>query len=813
MSWVKRILILVTITSLGLIVANGLKAESVSVAPTYNLKKIELVDQGFTKLLENENFEYSYKKHNGVFQIKDKRNGYVWKTGIDHDYDQYIEKNLEIFLEENPTATNEQILEVAVPFEDQMNNSREGIANSLVTFEIIKPSNIDGTLTQIGTSSKSFKTIERSGKKVVTEDKTKSVDTDVLYQVNNEEGHYLLDVSLYSVDLKVKIHLYFKDEGLNIVINDNEISGDDSNNIGYINVMPFLGAYGGKQLEYNVDSNEWDIQKLKTRNDGYALVPDGSGALIEFNDYNAKLSGYTGDVYGTDLAQAKSEESIVYSNVPVKNPLMPVYGIAYLEQKAGFVGYAKNGDEHMQIVSRPNDSSDSYNLTNYNITFSRFVYNKTYSQVYNQAGNKFTSMLEDRNHFDLNLEFNFLANEDANYVGMAKKYREYLVTNKIISNNNKNSNSNIGIRLDFLMADVKNTLLGTENVVVTTISDVDQILNEVLDMGINNISSGLYGYQDGGVTLGRKSKPDFINAIGSKNAISKVVKSMNEKGVDISLALDYAQIVEEQISLSGNAAKHVNGWYLKVNDNNKTFIEKLYYAKPSKIKEWVISNEKAIRKIAFSSITYEGFTNQLYGDYGKNAVSASEALVIYNKLLNEISNNYKVNALTPNQRLWNNVDRFLQTPMFSSQYLVETKDVPFLQLVLNQKIELYSSYVNFSFYEDKDILKMIDYNTYPSFILTKEPSYNLSSTNLSHFYSTEYQLYSDLIDKVYSKVNDALKNVISKEWNNREIIDELVVNTYSDGTKIIINYTNNDKNYNGIKIKALDYQIIKGGVA
>ena len=74
--------------------------------------------------------------------------------------------------------------------------------------------------------------------------------------------------------------------------------------------------------------------------------------------------------------------------------------------------------------------------------------------------------------------------------------------------------------------------------------------------------------------------------------------------------------------------------------------------------------------------------------------------------------------------------------MFTSQYLIQTDTVPFLQIVLSGSMEVYATYANFSFYTETDILRMIDYNVYPSFILTHDPSYELISTNSSNFYST-----------------------------------------------------------------------------
>ena len=114
---------------------------------------------------------------------------------------------------------------------------------------------------------------------------------------------------------------------------------------------------------------------------------------------------------------------------------------------------------------------------------------------------------------------------------------------------------------------------------------------------------------------------------------------------------------------------------------------------------------------------------------------------------------------------------------------------PTLSIVLQGTMEVYAPYSNFSFYTDSDILRMIDYNVYPSFLLTKEPSHVLADSNSKNYYSTEYNLYLDLIDSIYNEVNVALSPTLNETWIDREVVENgVIVNTYTGGIKIVINY-------------------------
>ncbi|TNF06774.1 MAG: hypothetical protein EP317_06000 [Bacillota bacterium] len=209
------------------------------------------------------------------------------------------------------------------------------------------------------------------------------------------------------------------------------------------------------------------------------------------------------------------------------------------------------------------------------------------------------------------------------------------------------------------------------------------------------------------------------------------------------------------------------------------------------------------------SYTYEGVSSLLYSDYSRGETDKDEVIDMYFDTLSRISEFTKINAVNPNQYLWANVDRFLQAPMFNSQHLIETDTIPFLQLVLSESMEIYATYSNFSFYTRSDMLRMLDYHTYPSFMLTNDPSFELISTNSSHFYSTEYSLYQDLIVDMYTYMNGAYQYIIGSPWTDRQVIAPgVILNTYGNGVSLLINYTDDSYTYLGQTVDALDYLVL-----
>lgn len=205
----------------------------------------------------------------------------------------------------------------------------------------------------------------------------------------------------------------------------------------------------------------------------------------------------------------------------------------------------------------------------------------------------------------------------------------------------------------------------------------------------------------------------------------------------------------------------------------------------------------------------------LVGTYDRSGVDTSitEAIELYQKTLSEINETLKINLSNPNMYLWQYTDRYLQMPVGTSQYVFETDTVPFLQMVLHGTMEMYAPYSNFSFYTQSDILRMIDYNMSPSFILSQEPSYYLADTVSSNLYSTEFSQYEEMVVSIYGKVNEVLSETAGYEWVDRTVLENGVIcNTYEKdgaGFSIIINYTDNSYQYSGTTVDALSAKVIR----
>ena len=792
--------------------------------PPKATEKLSIKDKGYEKIYQTGKYEFYYREDRDVIAIKDNNNGYVWKTGLDAPFSTQIRKakdavdegTVKDFAEEEEISEAEVRELAKTPQEQDLNAQFTAMANSLITLEYYSGEGEGMTTSKVSSAS----------------EKTKD-GMSTLSKVSGKDNEFCLSCKFGVDDEKVSLNVYItftKDGKIKYHIPYKEIEdsskGKAKSKIKNVMITPFLGASGGALKYYNKKEEDWSEVKTKKLTPGYVMVPDGSGALMRFKENKAKFTDYEGDVYGIDPATAMYYHSEKNDAVEVKQPCVPVYGISHGDgTQAAFIAYATSGDEYMSVNVVP--ASTDKNKIKYTYAYPAFKYNAEYFQVKDQAGNSYRKVQDVMNKFDIDITYEFLSGDgkdgtpSADYVGMAKAYRDYLIKTKTLTEK-KSSSKDIPIRIDFLMSDSKKGVFSTQEVPVTTTDNVKNILNELLKDNVKNINTGLIGWQSSGETLAKPNSTSFSSDIGSEGDFEDLMAYFNKKKVDVSYSRDFSSINEDMTSYYGVAARHLSTKYIEVDKTailpQNVPVTEYGYASPESSAEWLDDLYDDVGEYS-KSFTVDGISDTLVSTYsGKDDFTTpTQAIKLFQKSFNNIKKNKtKVNMVNPNQYLWKYTDRFLQSYVGTSQYVYETDTVPFLQMVLNGTMEVYAPYSNFSFYSKGDMLKMIDYNISPSFVLTKKPSYLLAATTSADYYSTEYSQYEKIINNIYNTVNDGLKDVQGYTWTDRTVLDDgVIANTYEkDGqTKtVVINYTNDKVKVKGQEINKLSAVTLEGGV-
>ena len=232
-----------------------------------------------------------------------------------------------------------------------------------------------------------------------------------------------------------------------------------------------------------------------------------------------------------------------------------------------------------------------------------------------------------------------------------------------------------------------------------------------------------------------------------------------------------------------------------------------YMVTPEYTKERTLKDTEKLIKKGVKNFALDSIGENLHSNYGNNPTTRDETLAIYQETIDSVNAN--VALYQPNDYLLKYTDRNFDYSMYTNQYLIFDDTVPFTSIVQSGSVELYSTYINFFGNVRDDLLRMIDYNVYPSFLLTKESSSLLDETALQYIYCSQYDNLESAVTVYYDFVNDALKNVVGAKIVDREIVkDGLVAVSYSNGRTVYVNYTTNNELVDGTPVPAKGYEVI-----
>lgn len=582
------------------------------------------------------------------------------------------------------------------------------------------------------------------------------------------------NINCRDISISFKFELRIKGNKLQVRIPYDSIREDDpeETKLEYLIVYPFFDS------SYSLV-------------DGQILLPDGSGAVIDLSAPTAAKQAYSARVYGSDYG-------ISFTQVAVNSPLtatMPVFATMYSD--GGTMFTADDGAEYCSV-----NASVSSITTNYNIAYFQWIYRESFVKYYESSGTDGKSYIdfqENLNKFDL-VQTMTLIDGECGIDEVAEEYRNtvrFKESEKV---------DDAGLRLQFLMAENKKGMFGNEVVTMTGTSFVEQVAEEISGY-CNNLSISALGYSKGGLNNSYPNHFPFDGGSGGKNGYRRLAEKLGQSGVNFAFATDYikaytgASVNEKQLALN------ISNQFISLNDSRAGSTAKFYLLNPDDAAARMNKDLKTINQYN-AGIDYNSLGTLLYSGYKTRDYDRAYTA---NKFKEAVAASGKVaNVAAPNAYMWEVVDSYLEAPLSSSGFMIETRSVPFVQMVVSGEMQLYSSPVNLNYTGDDIILRLIDYNVYPSFLITEKDALELYGTNSSSIFTSSYTVWKDKIKSIYSLVDETLSKVAGCRMTERdEVASGVFVTKYSNGKSVVVNYSNTDYlSESGVAVKAKSASVI-----
>lgn len=549
--------------------------------------------------------------------------------------------------------------------------------------------------------------------------------------------------------------------------------------------------------------------------EGYMVVPSGSGALINLNNGKTYESDYAQAVYGCDLAvkQKKKEDSEIVS--------LPVYGIK--TQKKAHLAYITSGEAFATVNAKVSGKTSSYNNV-----YSSFEL-KSSEEINMSTGDGeevYMEMFEEGTYAgNITINYILLPKDDVSYSDMAKSYREKLFCDGVLS---PLEQSDIPLYLKVLgSVEKKKHIMGipySGNVIMTDIDDINGMLNIFDSQNINNIHIKLDGWFNGGVNH-ESIKSISLENIGSKGDLKTLQSRLQETGGGIYPNVNIGTVSYETPLFIEfvEASRNIRGRVALITPYNratelsefKTRDGYKYVLNPATIPKNIESFLKKYDKYDINSLSIGDVgsllaSNKDKKDFVLRETSKNITAEILSNISSQIDN---VMIETGNIYALPYADHIVNIPIGSNKNHLIDKDIPFYQIVAHGYVNYGSSPLNLydAYNYEQMLLNLIEYGASPLFTVTSLPTSNLKNTAYQDNYSTEFDIWCDDIISMYNEVNSVLSYLSAETIEEHEYLDnDLVKVTYSNSQVIYINYSDKNKRADGLTIPAKDYLL--GGI-
>lgn len=615
------------------------------------------------------------------------------------------------------------------------------------------------------------------------------INNNNLIEITEINNGFKADIAFPDFGFQFSINVNLFGDEMLVEIPDESIKETISKyHIGAINVFPMMGhSYLGEK-------------------EGYMFIPDGNGALIYLDDKEGRLTGgYSQVVYGDDAGfKDQSTQSLLWGRYQTVNEaeyvLAPVFGMVHTSEEIGYLGIIEGGAERASIEAYSNGVKIPYNRI-----YPKFVLRRTFKQpTSNSSSGVVDDIEEDRIHYDIKVRYKFLRGNDANYVGLALSFRDYLIGELDF----KKDESDYNTRIDFIGTEREEWLFSTRNVTMTTIQNIRDIYADLKDEGITDILSIYKGWQKGGINKVPIEKYKADRNIGGTGDLTKLIIDVNESGSKLYLYHDLLRINPDEFNTTFNVVKRIDKRLFEEPTYMQVY-EDMLYLTPKRSNHYFEKLVNDYSKAGISYLALGGITNNIFTfSYSGNEYSRIYTKDAYESMLSKSDEKFGYLLEQPFAYLWKYTDAFLDLPIGTSQYNFVDEEIPFLAISLKGIMPLYSEYMNFEANKEEFFLKLIEMGVYPSFLITWENSSKLIYTNSADIYSSEYSIYKDEIiryTRALKEVNDAVKDayIIGHE----KLDSGMTIVTYDNGINIYVNYSNETQPIDGYTVEAMSYKV------
>lgn len=789
----------------------------------------EYIDaNGAETVLENDGYKFVMKNSNTTFSVTDKATGEIWRSNPDTFAARFLDTMVVYYAGALGASTSMSAYEQAIKFDDYLFRVTEDSVEIL--YEIGGKKGVDRTdfpevisdarmqekiLSKLEEGSTAYRRVADScyvqgdlqGETVwKLKDGITGAILNQLYQIMYVQCGYTKEDLQFDLDafnivyedtyayVEIAVRYTLTENGFEACLINDSIFEKEKFPLVYVDFLPYFGCGG-------------------IADTGYAMIPDGSGVLIDFNNERAFGVKYQQRIYGKELAVNQP----VMEN-ETEQISLPLYGMRRNDQ--GFIAVAGSGAEMATITANVSSVDNPYNQAYFRYAFRE-------SEVFDFAAiNNTTSILKwtdwySRSDFSVNVMF--VHEDDGSYTGMAHLYREHLIASGILSDKDETVKPAFDLTLLGGYMSEEN-FIGIPYRKVRSLTNSEQvrlIADELLASGITELNIIYKGWCNDGLKSTYMGNLDYEPVIASRRELRALQDYLTSKGISFfPEAYLHTAFTGTGFNEKNDAVRDVFGEVVA----NHAYNEALLYADPSTLTEYTLKAatiektlgnlESAYGRLGFSNIAFGDFGSKMYGSYEKKDTTLrSQTLEMMEKAGDELAFD-GVLIRNPSLFALKFADAVIDLPTYGTNYQIVAQSVPFYQLVLSGYLDYSSDSFNLDdqFTLRWHIMKAIETASNLNMTWSYQTTLVLTETEYSYYYSTFYQNWLDKAVAALGEMESSgIYDTSLKSHDFLKTDGSVTKSVYEDGTEIVFNYGIIDYVYGLITVSPNSFEIVMEG--
>lgn len=595
-------------------------------------------------------------------------------------------------------------------------------------------------------------------------------------------------------NFKINVYYFLTEKGLSVTVPADEIKFDEETY--YLLDISLLRYFGAES--YSGD-------------EGFLLLPDGSGAIVEFSKEASGVSQIKNELYGIDYGITLPDEPST-----TKAWHLPVFGLS--RGNAAVVGIIENGSGLTTLSYDTVGGIGSYYTAYPILTYTKSEVVTTEAKVYSAYSTNNTLKI-DKNSYKGNftINYNLLSGKNISYYDMALVCREYY-----FGNDDNYTQKAVDLNIETIGAiNYPSSFLGvpyTETAEITTFSQNKEIIKTLKKKGVKNLSFYLSAWREGGFDNSVPTSFDPEGKLGNTKELKSFFDFCKEQGIDSYADLNFSFATTDNWFDDFSATKDtiklltekLGGKMTVRPDLNQydrdTFI---YAVSPEKYSSYLGEFVSKAASNDISSFAISDIGNILNSNFRKNKFyNREETLDTIVSTLDKSAKNTSLSFRGANGYVLRFASSLTDIPTTDSSIKGVSYDIPFVQLVCYGNVPYSTSQLNSESDIKLALLKCISSVSSPKFVLGMQNMDKIKLSNYTQFNSISLDTRVDECVDAYNYISKAFEKVEgAKLVNHITIADGITRLDYSNGISIYVNATQNDYITKNITVSAMDYKV------